>query len=120
MEKSQYKLCVEVLRRLDRAGVLKHIVLVGSWCTLLYHDYFSSQTYAPLLKTRDVDLLIPKPSAVEMRIDVAALLKDLGFVIGFAGREGYVRLEHPELIIDFLVPERGKPSDKPYPYAREA
>ncbi len=59
MEKSQYDLWVEVLRRLDHAGVLKHIVLVGSWCTLLYREYFSSQAYIPSLKTRDVDLLIP-------------------------------------------------------------
>ncbi len=115
MEKSQYELCIEVLRRLDRAGVLKHVVLVGSWCTLLYREYFSSQAYTPSLKTRDIDLLVPRPSALGSRINVADLLKDLGFVVGFAGREGYIRLEHPQLIIEFLVPERGRPSDKPFP-----
>jgi hypothetical protein len=115
VEKSQYDLWVEVLRRLDQAGVLKHVVLVGSWCTLLYREYFSSQAYSPSLKTRDVDLLIPKPQAVTSRTDVADLLKDLGFVVGFTGRKGYIRLEHPELIIEFLVPERGRSSDNPYP-----
>jgi len=115
VEKSQYELCVEILRRLDRAGVLKHVVLVGSWCTLLYREYFSPRAYAPSLKTRDIDLLIPRPSAVDSQIDVAGLLKDLGFVVGFTGRKGYIRLEHPQLIIEFLVPERGRPSDKPYP-----
>jgi len=115
VEKSQYELCIEVLRRLDQAGVLKHIVLVGSWCTLLYREYFPSHTYFPSLKTRDIDLLVPRPSAIESRTDVADLLKDLGFVVGFTGRKGYIRLEHPQLIIEFLVPERGRPSDKPYP-----
>jgi hypothetical protein len=42
-------------------------------------------------------------------------LRDLGFVVGFTGSEGYIRLEHPELIAEFLVPERGRASDKPYP-----
>ncbi len=115
MEKSQYELCVEVLRRLDRAGILKHVVLVGSWCTLLYRQYFPSRAYTPSLKTRDIDLLIPRPRAVESDTDVAELLKDLGFVVGFSGAQGYIRLEHPQLIVEFLVPERGRPSDKPYP-----
>jgi hypothetical protein len=43
------------------------------------------------------------------------LLGDLGFVVGFTGRGGYIRLEHPQLIIEFLVPEKGRPSEKPYP-----
>jgi hypothetical protein len=115
VENSQYELCAEVLRRLDHAGVLKHVVLVGSWCTLLYREYFSSPAYAPSLKTRDIDLFVPRPSVLDSQIDVADLLKDLGFVVGFTGRQGYIRLEHPQLIVEFLVPERGRPSDKPYP-----
>ena len=114
MEKSQYGLCVEVLRRLDNAGVLKDVVLVGSWCTLFYKDFFGTTQYRASLKTRDMDLLIPEPSTIEAQADVAELLKDLGFVVGFTGSEGYIRLEHPELIVEFLVPERGRGSKKPY------
>ena len=29
--------------------------------------------------------------------------------------KGYIKLIHPELIVEFLVPERGKGSGKPYP-----
>lgn len=75
---------------------------------------FSSRAYAPSLKTRDIDLLIPRPSALDGHTDVAELLRDLGFVVGFTGSEGYIRLEHPQLIIEFLVPERGRTSNKPY------
>ena len=28
--------------------------------------------------------------------------------------QGYIRLEHPQLIVEFLVAERGRGSDKPY------
>lgn len=114
MEKNQYDLCVEVLRRLDNAGVLKDVVLVGSWCTLFYKDFFGTTQYRTVLKTRDMDLLIPEPSTIETQVDVAELLKDLGFVVGFTGSEGYIRLEHPELIVEFLVPERGRGSNKPH------
>lgn len=115
MEKSQYKLCVEVLRRLSKAGILKHIVLVGSWCTVFYKIYFAGTRYLPLIRTRDIDFLIPHPSAIKTKVDVAELLKELGFIVGFTGSKGFVRLEHPQLIIEFLVPERGRGSDKPYP-----
>lgn len=115
MEKSQYNLCVEVLRRLDKAGVLQDVVLVGSWCTLFYRDFFGQERFVAPLKTRDMDLLIPRPSTVKAKVDVAGLLRDLGFVVGFTGSKGYIRLEHPELIVEFLVPERGRAADKPYP-----
>jgi len=114
VEKSQYDLCVEVLRRLDKAGILKDIVLVGSWCTVFYKDFFASKKYMASLTTRDMDLLIPQPRAIKAKVDIAELLKDLGFIVGFTGSQGYIRLEHPQLIVEFLVPERGKGSDKPY------
>jgi len=114
VEKSQYDLCIEVLRRLDKCGVLKHIVLVGSWCTLFYEKYFSGTKYVSVLKTRDIDFLIPRPKTITKLVDIAELLKDLGFVTGFTGMQGYIRLEHPQLIIEFLVPETGRDSEKPY------
>jgi hypothetical protein len=115
VEKSQYDLCVEVLRRLDKSGILKHIVLVGSWCTLFYKSYFGKAGYSPVLKTRDIDLLVPRPLSISGKTNVAELLKDLGFVTGFDSHQGYIRLEHPVLIVEFLTIEKGKPSDKPYP-----
>jgi len=115
VENSQYDLCVEVLRRLDKAGILKDIVLIGSWCTIFYKDFFAGKRYMTSLTTRDMDLLIPQPRSIKAKVDLFELLKDLGFVVGFAGSNGYIRLEHPQLIIEFLVPERGKGSDKPYP-----
>lgn len=106
MEQSQSDLCIEVLRRLDKAGLLKGIILVGSWCTLFYKDYFRDPEYMKPLVTRDVDLLIPRPRAIRTKTDVAELLKDIGFVVGFTGSQGYIRLEHPQLIVEFLVPEK--------------
>ena len=114
MEKSQYKICIEVLRRLHKAGVLRKFIVIGSWCAQFYKEYFNEQKYIPSIKTRDIDFLVPAPSKIYKKIDILELLKDLGFVKGFKGTKGYIKLEHPEVIIEFLVPERGRGSDKPY------
>ena len=115
MEKKQYELCVEVLRRLNKTGVLKDLILVGSWCIPFYKDYFKTIKYATSIRTRDVDFMVPGHIKIKTRVDVVELLKDLGFVVGFQGREGYIRLEHPDLAIEFLVPEKGRGSNKPFP-----
>ncbi len=115
MEKNQYKLCVEVLSRLHAVGTLNDLVLIGSWCVPFYENYFSGIEYKKGIKTRDIDFLIPSPKNIKIKVDIPELLKDLGFVIGFKGQKGYIRLEHPQLVVEFLVPEKGKGLDKPYP-----
>lgn len=116
MEKKQYELCLEILRRFHKAKILNDFVLIGSWCVFFYKDYFSSVSYINhvTLKTRDMDFLISKPDRIKQTVDIPDLLKDLGFVTGFRGPGGYIKLDHPDLIVEFLVPARGKGSDKPY------
>lgn len=105
-------LCLEVLKRLDKAGVLEDLVLVGSWCTHFYKEYFGQKTLLSALRTRDMDFLIRRPPHFKAKVRVADLLRDLGFLPDLH-REGCVSLLHPDLIIDFLIAERGKGSQKP-------
>lgn len=114
MENNQYNLCVEVLKRMHNTGVLKNIVLIGSWCGLFYKEYFLGQSYIASIMTRDMDLLVPVPVNIKKKVDIEDLLKDLGFILGFKGPEGYIKLEHPELTVEFLVPERGAGTNKPF------
>lgn len=114
MEKKQYNLCIKVLKRFKRTGVLNSIILIGSWCIPFYKQYFSGVKYVATIKTRDIDFLIPNPTMIKTNVDIPELLEDLGFIINFKGSKGYIRLEHPELIIEFLIPEKGKGQDKPY------
>ena len=115
MEKKQYELCIEVLRRLEKSKLLNNIVLIGSWCIPFYKEYFSNIAYTSSIRTRDIDFLVPNPAKIKIKVDLPNLLKDLGFIVGFYGRKGYIKLEHPELIIEFLVPDRGRGIDRPYP-----
>lgn len=114
METNQYRLCEEVLRRLHTAGVLDGVVVAGSWCVVFYQGYFDSKDFTPTIRTRDLDLAIPVPTRFNAKTDISELLDDLGFVTDFRGSEGYMRLMHPDLILEFLVPERGRGSDEAF------
>ncbi|OGB89510.1 hypothetical protein A2625_01160 [candidate division WOR-1 bacterium RIFCSPHIGHO2_01_FULL_53_15] len=115
MEKKKYEVCLEVLRRFSEAGILDNIILIGSWCLYFYKEYFTGVYFPPSIRTRDMDFLVPLPPHMKKKVDVADLLKDLGFIPEFVSSQGYIRLGHPELIVEFLVPERGRGSDKPFP-----
>lgn len=114
MEK-RYALFLEVLRRFQGAGLLKELILIGSWCQHFYRSYFAGLRYTPTIRTRDMDFLVPVPLRIKNKVDVEELLRDEGFVVTFSGGAGYMKLMHPELIVEFLVPEKGRGSDKPYP-----
>jgi hypothetical protein len=70
------------------------------------------------IRTRDIDFLIDKPAKLKHAVNIPELLKDLGFVTIFKGREGYLKLDHPDLMLEFLVPEKGKGTDKPVPLTK--
>lgn len=116
MEKKQSDLCLEILRRFHNAGVLSEFILIGSWCIYFYKEYFSDVSYIDqiAIRTRDLDFLIDNPSKIKQKVDIPELLKDLGYITIFRGNEGYIKLDHPDLIVEFLIPEKGKGSDKPH------
>ena len=115
MDANQYKVFLEVLRRLEHADILPKIILIGSWCLPLYRDFYSYDPNISALRTRDIDFLVPRVSKFTNKVDLPALLEDMGFILDHSFPEGYVRLIHPELIIEFLVPETGRGTSGPYP-----
>lgn len=114
MEKKQYEICYEVLKRLHKVGVLNHLILIGSWCAVFYKFYKTPLNInVTKLRTRDIDFLIGRPSNIKNKTDIPELLKDMGFIVSFSGDKGFIKLDHPDLIIEFLVPEKGKGSNVP-------
>jgi len=118
VEKKRYDLFLEVLRRMGSTGILDKLVLVGSWCILLYQDYFREKGLLPPIRTRDLEFLIPTPPSFDQTTNLHELLKDLGFVVDYKGEAGYMIFVHPDLILEFLVPARGRESNKPHPIAQ--
>lgn len=114
MQNPQFEVCCEVLRRLREHRVLQHLVLTGSWCLLLYRQHFERDELFSTLRTRDMDFLVPVPFPFRNTVDLPQLFQDLGFVTEHKGSAGYMQLMHPEVMLEFLVPMRGRETDKPY------
>src|SRR3990167_8295241 len=103
----------EVLQVLNEAGLLEHIVLIGSWCGHFYSLYFGRNRYRPNIQTLDIDFLIPEPRRLQSGLSpVQDLLKPLDFDEEYTA-SGWLRFVHPELRVEFLVPRLCPQSDDP-------
>jgi len=67
-----------------------------------------------LLRTLDIDFLVPNPSKFKTKVDVSELLHQLGFDSDFDYSTGLVKYVHPDLEIQFLTPALGRAKDTPY------
>jgi hypothetical protein len=114
MEKKTNDFCLEILNRLNKAGILRHVVLIGSWSIYFYKYYFQSKDYSTFIRTKDIDFLVSPSEKFSKDTNIFEIVKDLGFIESHRGLEGYIVLEHPDLSIEFLVPERGRGATKPY------
>ena len=74
-EKEQFDILLHVLRRFQKAGVLKDLMLIGSWCLRFYRYHFEDPAKLPAFRTLDVDFLIPHASRVRKEADIPAILK---------------------------------------------
>ena len=118
MEKKN-NLFLNTLNALYDAGVLEDIILIGSWCHYFYRIYFSNAEEIPLLRTLDIDFLIPNPSKIYKDVNIPDILKNLDFVSSHDYLTGYTKYVHPELELEFLIPELGRgQGNKPYDIPR--
>jgi hypothetical protein len=115
VEEKNYEFFRQALARLDAAGVLGELVLVGSWCLLVYENHFRKEDYRAAVRTRDLDFAVPEPRRARPTVDLGALFSELGFVQELHGPEGYTRFVHPDLFVEFLGPERGRGGDAALP-----
>jgi hypothetical protein len=107
-------LFLKIITALHEAEVLENLVLIGSWCLPIYSRHFNDPPEIPLLRTVDIDFLIPNPPRIKAKADLPALLKRFGFDEAYSPLGGFSKFVHPELEIEFLTPERGRGKDKPY------
>jgi hypothetical protein len=56
-----YKLLSAVLQRLQDSGALEKLILTGSWCQYYYRIMFNASLEIPLIRTTDIDFLVPNP-----------------------------------------------------------
>ena len=98
-----YKLLSDVLEELGRSGVLDELILVGSWCQYYYRILFDEAPEIPMIRTMDIDFLVPDPKRVKRSANVTKILNDLGFDTDFDYLTGLAKYVHPDLEIQFLT-----------------
>lgn len=113
-ENQQFEILTEVLERFHEKGILDRLTLIGSWCIYFYNIHFKEKVSSSELRTRDSDFLVSKYEKFPQKVDIPALLEDLGFIVELRGQNGFMTLQHPELFVEFLVPETGSETDKPF------
>jgi hypothetical protein len=103
-----------ILERLDQTGFLGEVLLIGSWASYFYGLYYQSPDYRPLIRTTDVDFLIPNPRKINpaVEVDLGKVFEDLHFVKSRRW-SGLVKYESKDLTIEFLVPELGRGGKEP-------
>lgn len=98
---------LSVLKTLEDAGVLKELVLIGSWCLLLYRQHFGGSDLIPAVRTTDVDLLVLRPGKPMREADVPKALANVGFLEEIAWATGYAKYNREGFVVEFLSPLRG-------------
>ncbi len=96
-----------VLKALDQAGALKELVLIGSWCLLLYRKHFGTDAPIPAVRTTDMDLLVLHPKKLMPPADIPQALAAVGFLEEIAWATGYCKYRREEFVVEFLAPLRG-------------
>lgn len=112
-DNAQFEILFRVLKRFQESGILKELMLIGSWCLYFYQRSLKDASSLPALKTLDVDFLIPRISGITRETDIPELLKSEGFIPTFNRANGMVKYGHPELQVEFLVPELGRGGTEP-------
>jgi len=112
---NQYKLFDDILKVMKENGLLDYFVLIGGWCLYLYRIYYDNPPEIIALRTNDIDLLIPRKIRLTKDCDISAILRGLGFEI-IHSPEGHIKFSREDFDVEFLTPEIGAGSDKPYEF----
>ena len=81
----------ELLAGFHKTGILPHLTLIGSWCLAVFRVYFNNSPEIPVLRTMDLDILIPQNLNLEYEIDIPQMLKKYGFDEEFSNEKEKLR-----------------------------
>lgn len=111
---NQLGLFHRTVNTLGEAGVLDDLILIGSWCLYFYRIFFNDSDNIPLIRTVDLDFLLRNPPKISSNADVSSLLNQLGFTEEYSLMGGFSKFIHPDLEVEFLIPEKGRGKDGPH------
>jgi len=109
---AKFEILYTILKDMQDAGVLKHVVLVGSWCQEFYRHHFENSFAIPATRTMDADILIPRRIKMDKPVDLFEIFIKRGFVPQIHYDSGFAKFIHRELTFEFLTDAGAKPDEK--------
>ena len=111
MDTQQEDVFWETINTFDNVGLLRYVMIIGSWAEYIYSYYFMSD-FTPSLRTTDLDLIYKNIRKPQRQINIISKLTQNGFVykedfltgVGKFFKEGILEIE-------FLTRSIGKGSD---------
>jgi len=111
MDKQQEDVFWETINTFDKVGLLRYVMIIGSWAEYIYSYYFTSD-FTSSLRTTDLDFLYKNIRKPQRQINIISKLTQNGFVykedfltgVGKFFKEGILEIE-------FLTRSIGKGSD---------
>jgi hypothetical protein len=108
---AKFEILYTILKDLQNSGVLKHVVLVGSWCQEFYRHHYEDSFQIPATRTMDADILIPRRIKVEKPVDLFEVFEKRGFVPQIHYESCFAKFIHRELTFEFLTDAGAKPEE---------
>lgn len=113
--KSQENVFWKTIDIFNKAKILPHILIIGSWAEYVYEtSCYVGSGFKSNLKTMDIDFLIKNLRLPKNKIDLKSILEDEGYLIS-TSRTGITKFFKDGVIeIEFLAKEMGKGQIEPY------
>ncbi len=92
---------------LNNVGIIKHVMVIGSWAEYLYTNIFTEE-YIPNIHTKDIDLFYRDINKPQMKIDFISLMRENGFTYDELPDTGIAKFYKEGLIeLEFLSQVKG-------------
>ncbi len=97
-----------VLECLEQTNSLPWVMVIGSWAEFLYYKADMVRGYDPLMKTLDVDFLIPNIREPKESTAFVEVLQEKGFIYNFDYVDNVSHIVGKENFeVEFLSPQNG-------------
>lgn len=93
-----------VLRLLDSAGCLEHVILIGSWVEFVYRESGLLKGFNPIIRTLDIDILVRNLRRPNPPANLVTVARDAGYLVQSDRLDGSTRLlDMSGLEVEFLI-----------------
>ena len=94
MDKQQEDVFWETINTFDKVGLLRYVMIIGSWAEYIYSYYFTSD-FTSSLRTTDLDFLYKNIRKPQRQINIISKLTQNGFVYKEECRDYMVTVPEP-------------------------